>query len=130
MKRTPWQDRIILLAAVWLIASPYVLGPRLFAHPATVAALVCAAMLISCAAEAPPIPDIVAEWVTIAVGFAFAASPWLLEYTGETSATLNAVGVGLLVAACALSALVSRYRILHSPPEAGSAPGSAVPPRP
>ncbi len=113
MQRTPWQDRLVVVAAVWLVAAPFVLGPRVLTHPATVSDFVCAAMLVSSAADAPPIPDVLEEWVILIVGLGFMASPWLLEYTDERNATVNALAVGGLVALCALSALVTRSFLVH-----------------
>ncbi len=111
MKRAPWEDRIILVAGIWLFVSPFAVGTPWLSHPATVTAMVCAAMLVSCTAESPAIPDAVQEWVVIAVSLGLAASPWLLDYSQLRTATVNAVAVAAVAALCALSALVRRRRV-------------------
>jgi predicted MFS family arabinose efflux permease len=106
MTCSQWHDRLVLLAGLWLFASPFALGTASLAHPATVAAYVAAVVLVSSAAEAPPVPDAVEEWIVIAVALALAASPWLLGYDAERALAVNALVVGGVVAACALVALV------------------------
>lgn len=106
MNSAPWEDRLILAAGIWLLVSPFALGTPSLSHPAAVAAYACAAILVCSSADAPAIPDLVQETVVIAVALAFMASPWLLGYATEKGLTLNAVGVGGVVAACALAALV------------------------
>ncbi len=117
MKGTPWQDRLILVAGIWLLASPFVVGTAELSHPATVAALVAAAMLVSSAAEAPIVPDVVEEWIDLTVAVSLAASPWLLGYTDHQESTVNAVVTGAVVAVLALVGLV-RARLGH--PEAAN----------
>jgi hypothetical protein len=110
MKSTPWQDRLILVAGIWLLVSPFVVGTAEFSHPATVTALVAGAMLVSSAAEAPIIPDVFEEWVDITVAIALAASPWLLDYASYRESTLNAVATGSLVGICAVIGLLRAHR--------------------
>ncbi len=106
MNCAQWHDRLVLAAGLWLFASPFALGTASLAHPATVAAYVAAVVLVSCAAEAPAVPDAVEEWIVIAVALALAASPWLLGYDAQRLLAGNALIVGGLVAACALFGLV------------------------
>ena len=110
MKGCPWHDRLILLCGIWLFVSPFVLGLASLSHPAVVAAYVAGAVLVSCAAEAPAVPDLVAEWVALTVGASLAATPWLLGYAGELAPTANAIAVGMLVTLCAAIALVRPAR--------------------
>lgn len=102
------EDRIILVAGLWLAISPFALGVEVLDHPATVTALVCAAMLVSATAQAPDVPDDVQECVSIAVAIGLAASPWLLGYADQQALTVNALSVGVLVALCAAAGLVHR----------------------
>jgi len=111
MTQTPWEDRIILLAGIWLFVSPFALGTPWLSHPATVAAMTCAAILVSCASEPPVIPDAVQEWVVLGVSLGLAASPWLLGYQDQREMTRNAVAVGAIAAVAAVSALVRSRRV-------------------
>lgn len=118
MNWSQWHDRLVLGAGLWLFASPFALGTASLAHPATVAAYVAAVVLVSCAAEAPAVPDAVEEWIVIAVALALAASPWLLGYQAETALAANALIVGGLVAACGLVGLL-RSRSAPPPTQPG-----------
>jgi hypothetical protein len=106
--KCPWEDRIVTVAAAWLFFSPFALGTPWLSHPATVTAMACAAMLVSAAAEASPVPDFVQEIVIATVGLALAVSPWLLGYDALPGPTLNAVAVGTLAIAAAGCGLVRR----------------------
>jgi len=106
--RKPWEDWVVIVAAVWLFFAPFALGTPTLDHPATVTALLAAAMLVGAAAEAAPIPDAVQEWVIFAIGAGLAASPWLLDYADLAAPAANAAAVGGLVCACALSSLARR----------------------
>lgn len=104
----PWHDRLVLLLGIWLFLAPFALGVPSLSHPAVVAAYVCAVFLIGSAAEAPPIPDAIEEWVALVAGASLAATPWLLDYTGEAALAWNAVAVGALACSCALLGLARR----------------------
>lgn len=108
MKRTPWQDRIVLVAGLWLFASPFALGTASLSHPATVAAYVCATMLVSSAAESSGVPDPVQEAIIFIVGAGLAATPWMLGYEEDDALAANAVAAGAVVCACAVAGLVRR----------------------
>jgi hypothetical protein len=101
-----WHDRGVLLAGIWLFAAPFALGVPSLTHPPVVAAYVCGAVLVSSAAQAPAVPDLIEEWVGLVAGILLAASPWLLGYNDEPALTWNAVAVGALVAALALVGVV------------------------
>ncbi|HSN22486.1 MAG TPA: SPW repeat protein [Usitatibacter sp.] len=114
MKGCPWHDRLVLLAGIWLFISPFALGVPSLSHPAVVAAYVAGAALVSSAAEAPAVPDLVEEWIALTVGAGLAATPWLLGYAQEPGATANAVVIGALVSMCALLGLLHRARMRHA----------------
>ena len=61
--KCPWHDRLVLLSGIWLFAAPFALGVPSLTHPAVVAAYVCGAVLVSSAAQAPAIPDLIEEWI-------------------------------------------------------------------
>lgn len=106
--KTPWEDRIVTVAGAWLFFSPFALGTPWLSHPATVTAMACAAMLVSAAAEASPVPDFVQEVVIATVGLGLATSPWLLGYSALPAPTLNAVAVGVIAIVAAACGLVRR----------------------
>ena len=100
-----WHDRLVLAAGIWLFVAPFALGVPSLTHPSVVAAYVCGAVLVSSAAQAPAIPDLIEEWIGFVAAAVLAASPWLLGYSEEVALTWNAVAVGALVALCALVGL-------------------------
>jgi len=108
MKGCPWHDRLILLLGIWLFVAPFALGVPSLSHPSVVSAYVCGVVLLGSAAEAPAIPDAIEEWVALAAGASLAATPWLLDYTGEKALTANAVAVGALAVSCAVLGLLRR----------------------
>lgn len=105
-----WHDRVVLLAGIWLFVAPFVLGAPSFAHPAVVAAYVCGAVLVSSAAQAPAVPDLIEEWIGLVAAGVLAASPWLLGYGDERALAWNALAVGAVVALCALVGLARQAR--------------------
>jgi hypothetical protein len=113
-----WHDRVVLLAGIWLFAAPFALGVPSLTHPAVVAAYACGAVLVSSAAQAPAVPDLIEEWIGLLAGGVLAASPWLLGYTGERALTWNALAVGAVVALCALAGLVRQARSGRAPDDA------------
>jgi hypothetical protein len=113
-KGCPWHDRLILVLGIWLFFAPFALGVPSLSHPAVVSAYVCAVFLIGSAAEAPAIPDAIEEWVALVAGASLAATPWLLDYAGETALTWNAVTVGALACSCALLGLLRRTLLSRS----------------
>lgn len=118
-----WHDRLVLLAGIWLFVAPFALGVPSLTHPSVVAAYVCGAVLVSSAAQAPAIPDLVEEWIAFVAAAVLAASPWLLGYNDELALTWNAAVVGALVGLCALVGLARgalRPRLPDGPAQTGS----------
>jgi len=120
--KCPWHDRLVLLSGIWLFAAPFALGVPSLTHPAVVAAYVCGAVLVSSAAQAPAIPDLIEEWIGLVAAGVLAASPWLLGYAAERALTSNALAVGAVVALCALVGLVRPAR--RRPRDGGVQTGS------
>lgn len=110
MKVKLWQDWVLLVAAAWLFAAPFVLGFAALSHPAAVVAWVCAIVLFVSASEALVVPDAIEEWVDSVAGLVLMISPWVLGFSGEPLAAWNSVTVGLVVVACAISALARDLR--------------------
>jgi hypothetical protein len=99
-----WQDWASFGLGLWLAVSPWVLG---YAHVDAAtgnAAFVGLAIALSSHFEVS-FDERSAEWFTMAAALWLVLSPFLLGFTAATVATLNAVGVGTLVAALATSAL-------------------------
>lgn len=106
-----WQDWVILAAAFWLFISPFVLGfATLESAPAWVAFAVALALFVS-ASEALVIPDPIEEWVDGAAGLLLVASPWVFAFSAATIVAWNHVAVGLIVTACAISALIRDVKL-------------------
>ncbi len=124
MKGCPWHDRLLLLLGIWLFVAPFALGVPSLSHPAVVAAYVCAVVLLGSAAEAPPIPDAIEEWVALSAGASLAATPWLLDYTDERALTWNAVIVGAAASFCAVLGLLRRAFAPHAKETAQIGSGS------
>jgi len=110
MQNKLWQDWVILFATAWLFVSPFFLGFADESRAATWFALVASLILYVSASEALVVQDMLEEWVDLLVAFALALSPWFMGYTAHTVATLNALIVGIVVAACAASAYVRDLR--------------------
>lgn len=119
MRIKHWQDWVVLAAAAWLYASPFVLGIASLKNPATMLAWICAVVLMISAIEAITVPDVLEEWVDIVAGVALVLGPWVLGFSENAAATGNSVLVGLLVIAMAVSVLVlERRRAALTPPGA------------
>ncbi|WP_454621950.1 SPW repeat protein [Bradyrhizobium cenepequi] len=105
MSRQHWQDWIIGVVGLWLIASPWTIATTMpegvsqtvvnwnFIITGVVAVILAAAALASF--------QLWEEWADVIVGLWLVASPWLLHFTASPSATWNAViaGAVLIVAA-------------------------------
>lgn len=100
MIRAHWQDRIEVVLGLWLVACPFVLGLE-DTHSAAWAAMIAGVAIVTFAVDAFYYPEIVEEWGTVVTGVLLLASPWLLGYSPERIAMINAVVCG--VAATALS---------------------------
>jgi hypothetical protein len=116
-----WQDWVNLLLGAWLFISPWVLGFASTAaaagtttHPrAAVNAWIFGVivMVLSIAALARTQPW--EEWLNLLAGIWLFISPWVLGYSGNTTALWNALIVGALVfilASWDLSTLPGAFR--------------------
>jgi hypothetical protein len=54
------------------------------------------------------------EWTTLVIVAALLASPWVLGYSAEIVATVNALAVGIVLALLSVLALVRDYRELRA----------------
>ncbi|GGM95528.1 hypothetical protein GCM10007092_06270 [Thermus composti] len=99
---TRWQDWANLVLGVWLILSPWLLGYS--GTPAALWNAVLIGIVVGFMAllhlRGGPMWE---EWLNVLLGVWLILSPWILGFSGMANATWNAVIVGLLVGALALS---------------------------
>jgi len=104
MKR--WLDGVSALLGAWLFVSPWVLGFAAAADRAAWATWVLGAAMLILGAAAAYRPSLREEAVTLVLGVFSLISPWVVAFAGNTTATSNAVVVGVLVAAVALGSML------------------------
>jgi general stress protein CsbA len=100
-----WQDWVNIVLGAWLVASPWLFGYTTEPMYAAWAAYGFGLAVILFAAIAVYMPKAWEEWVTVLLGLALIASPWVLGFAGHLAATLNAVVLGMLVVFFAASAM-------------------------
>jgi len=100
--RVHWRDLIIGVAGAWLVASPTVLGYGLDETASANAIGVGWCLMIFCVISAWRLKDLGNEILNIVFGSWLALSPYSLGFSGDRAAALNAISVGLIVAALAV----------------------------
>ncbi len=92
-----WQDWAGFLLGLWLAISPWALG---FSdqQAATANAAVIGITLAVVSLFEVGLSELADEWLKIAVGLWLVCSPFVLGHGANHLATINAVGVGILVA--------------------------------
>ncbi len=102
-----WQDWASLVAGVWLLISPWVLG---FASEATMRwtaiGVGLAVALVAVWALAMPSARY-AEWSAVALGAGLFIAPWSLSFTDAASAAWNAWIIGAAVVLLAVWSLLA-----------------------
>lgn len=106
MKMKHWQDPLSIIAGLWMIVSPWVLAHQAAAAP-TWNAVIVGALIALAALYALFQVFAWQEWSNLVLGLWLIASPWVLGFSAMTSAMLNAVIVGAVVAALAFWALAT-----------------------
>jgi hypothetical protein len=104
MKMKHWQDPISLIAGLWMIVSPWALAYQAEARPMW-NAIVLGALIAAVAFTAFFQVFAWQEWANVLFGGWLIISPWVLGFSALSTAMLNAVVVGAVVAALALWAL-------------------------
>jgi hypothetical protein len=104
MKMKHWQDPISLIAGLWMIVSPWALAYEAEARPMW-NAIVLGALIAAVAFTAFFQVFAWQEWANVLFGGWLIISPWVLGFSALSTAMLNAVVVGAVVAALALWAL-------------------------
>lgn len=105
MKPTRWQDWLNLILGAWLIVSPWALGFA-DAQPAAGTTWLLGAAIAIFAGTAVYMPKAWEEAVSIVLGLCLLASPWVMGFADQSTATANAVVLGVLVVAFALWAML------------------------
>lgn len=105
MKPTRWQDWVNVILGAWLIISPWALG---FADNRLAAgtAWVLGAAIAVFAGLSVYMPKAWEEAVNIFLGLCSLASPWVIGFDSQSSATANATIAGVLVVAFGVWAML------------------------
>lgn len=101
-----WQDPINIVIAIWLIASPWVIGYVDYTA-ATANSVAVGTLLAAAALGAIFVPRAWEEWTEVLLGLWMILSPWVLGFAAAGAATANAVVSGLVVIALALWVLAT-----------------------
>jgi SPW repeat len=104
MKVKHWQDGVNLVAALWLLVSPWALGYAAETRP-TWNAVIFGVLIGVIALYALFRVFAWEEWVNALFGAWMIISPWVLGFSGNFAVMLNAVIVGVVVLALAIWAL-------------------------
>lgn len=102
MKTKRWQDWLNLLLGAWLFVSPWALNFAGELPRAATNAWIVGAAIILFAAAAIYVPQAWEEVVNFLLGAWTIASPWVLGFAGNGTATNSTLAVGVLVAVIAL----------------------------
>ncbi|NMM90694.1 hypothetical protein B2J88_41270 [Rhodococcus sp. SRB_17] len=101
-----WQDPVNALLGAWLALSPWVLGFQNQMAP-TANGVVVGVALIAAALGAYFLPRAWEEWTEGVLGLWMVASPWVLGFSTNHIAMVNAVVSGIAVALLALWVLAT-----------------------
>lgn len=102
MSNRRWQDWVTLIAGLWFAISPWMLGHGDAARIVLYNAVLVGGAIVLFSAGALTKPQTWEEVVDFVIGIWAIASPWVLRFNGMRDLTVNAVVVGLIVAALAL----------------------------
>ncbi len=106
-----------ILAGIWLIISPFVLGFSLMPAATWNTLIVGIVVLILAAIRAGyPLRNVGLSWINLLLGIWLIISPWVLSYRGSTTPVGNDVILGIIVGILGIaSALATPYsaRMTH-----------------
>lgn len=100
-----WIDWVNVMLGVWLITSPWLLAVGAGNRPVAWNSWGVGAAIVTLALFSMFKPAVWGAVVGALLGTWLIASPWLLEFANVSTATLNAVIVGMLVVGYALWAM-------------------------
>lgn len=107
MKGKRWQDMVNLALGAWLFVSPWAMGYMDSVASATWNAYLVGAVTMVFAAYAMYLPRAWEEWINMVCAVWMIVSPWALGFATEAAVAMNAVIVGIAVAALATWAMFS-----------------------
>ena len=101
-----WQDPVNAVLGAWLILSPWALR---FQEDRTIMgnAVIVGILLLAAALGAIFAPKAWEEWTEGALGLWMAVSPWVLGFSANQNAMVNAVVTGLVILALAIWVLAT-----------------------
>ncbi|MCJ0762238.1 SPW repeat protein [Variovorax terrae] len=105
-KMRHWQDPVNAVLGIWLVLSPWVLGLQADTTVMTNGVIVGLA-LIAASLGAIFVPRAWEEWTESVLGLWMVASPWLLGFSSNHDATVNAVVSGIVIMVLALWVLLT-----------------------
>ena len=117
-----WQDWVILVTAVWLFISPFVLGFASTQSRLTWFTWILSAFLVASVLEAFWFTDEWGDWLDITIGLALIVTPLTLDLHIGSAGPMNMIGSGTIITVCAIFAMVRDHRTgvtNHHRPENG-----------
>jgi SPW repeat len=111
-----WQDWASFVLGLWLAVSPWLAGYAEHEAATGNAIIVGLVLALGSHMECVACDDLPAEWLNLVLGVWLVFAPFVLDFTAAALASANAVLVGGLVAALAVSALsLDKYlgKLLH-----------------
>ncbi|GIZ53936.1 SPW repeat protein [Noviherbaspirillum aridicola] len=113
MKTRYWHDWLNLLLGAWLFVSPWALNFTDELPRAATNAWIVGAAIALIAAAALYVPKAWEEILNFLLGAWAIASPWLLGFAGNATATNSTLATGILVAVLALWAAFRSGAVDH-----------------
>ncbi len=104
-----WQDWVTLVLGVWLFFSPWILGFYSEMPAASWNFFVIGVAFVVFAGYALNQRSLWEEWVNLVLGIWMIISPWVLLYSGNSTARDNAIIVGLIVAVVSIWTLADKH---------------------
>jgi len=101
MTQLRWQDWATLVAGLWLLISPWVVGYAADSVALTNAVIFGIAIIVYSIIELS-VPRAWEEWLMVAAGVWLIISPWVLGFGAEARAVRDTVIVGIVVLLLAL----------------------------
>lgn len=107
MNEKRWQDWLMLVLGVWLFFSPFILQFTSYTAMAAWNSYILGIAVAAFAVIALVAPRMWEEWTNLVLGAWLVVAPFLLGYSGESTAAWSHVIVGIVIAADAIWAMAS-----------------------
>lgn len=116
MQTRRWQDWVTLILGIWLFFSPWIL--RFYPEMPTASwnFFVLGIAFVVFAAFGLNLRTLWEEWVNLILGIWMIISPWVLQYSGNTTPRYDAIVVGVIVAVMAIWAMADRHTRIGTTP--------------